>query len=176
MIRRLHIRLALAVGAVALPAAAFAAGDGGGGSDNQTAEQCKNGYVWDKKKEKCVKAETSLPQDLLYEGGYDLAMAGRYEDAIRVLSLAATKDDVRVLTMLGYSHRKVGRVQVGFGYYEEALNADPDYVLAREYLGEAYLAVGDLASAQGQLGEIEKRAGRESAEYAALAKAIATAG
>lgn len=167
-----------ALAMMALPASSFAAGDGGGASsgDNQTAEQCKKGEVWDKKKQKCVKAETSLPQDMIYEGGYDLAMAGRYEDAIRLLSLAPDKNDPRVLNYLGYSHRKAGRVQVGLGYYEEALRANPDYVLAREYMGEAYLTIGDVASARGQLDEIAHRAGTASPEYATLAAMIAKAG
>jgi hypothetical protein len=41
--------------------------------------------------------------------------------------------------MLGYSHRKEGRVKVGIGYYHEALLNDPNYTLVREYLGEALL-------------------------------------
>lgn len=172
----MFLRAGVTAAALALlPGTGLAAGDGGGAS-NQTVEQCKKGYVWDKKKEKCVKAESSLPQDMLYEGGYDLAMAGRYEDAIRVLSLAPDKNDPRVLNYLGYSHRKAGRVQVGLGYYEEALRANPDYVLAREYMGEAYLTIGDVASAKNQLDEIGKRAGRESAEYAALSALIQKAG
>ncbi|MBK8457267.1 MAG: tetratricopeptide repeat protein [Phyllobacteriaceae bacterium] len=174
--KRLTSAMAGAAIAMLLPVAAFSAGDGGGTSDNQTAEQCPTGKVWDKKKQKCVRAETSLPQDMIYEGGYDLAMAGRYEDAIRLLSLAPDKNDPRVLNYLGYSHRKAGRVQVGLGYYEEALRANPDYVLAREYMGEAYLTIGDVASAKGQLDEIARRAGTSSAEFARLAGLIAAAG
>ena len=86
-----------------------------------------------------------------------LAMAGRYDEAIAVLSLAANKQDPRILNYLGYSHRHSGRVTVGLGYYEEALRIDPNYTLVREYLGEAHLQIGDLAGAQQQLMEIEKR-------------------
>ena len=94
-----------------------------------------------------------------------LAMAGRYDEAISVLTLAANKQDPRILNYLGYSHRHSGRITVGLGYYEEALRINPDYTLVREYLGEAHLQIGDLAGAREQLSEIEKRTGKGSREY-----------
>jgi tetratricopeptide (TPR) repeat protein len=92
-----------------------------------------------------------------------------------MLGLVADKNDPRVLNMLGFSHRKSGRIEVGLGYYQEALAANPDFVLAREYMGEAFLTLGDLASAKGQLSEIEKRCGKGCAEYAALERQIVDA-
>lgn len=168
-IRKLAVGAALFV-SMAPGWPAFAAGDGGGSSP--TTQQCKKGEVWDKKQKKCVKAETGLDQDTLYEGGRDLAMAGRYHEAIAVLSLAADKSDPRVLNYLGYSHRKQGRMLVGLGYYQEALKIDPDYTLVREYLGEAHVQMGDMAAAREQLAEIEKRCGTGCEEYADLSAAI----
>ena len=175
MRRRLLVQVMAA--AVALPlfaAPAFAAGEGsgGGGGDGGTT-QCKKGEVWDKKKKKCVKPEYGmLDDDSIYEAGHDLAMAGRYDEAISVLTLAANKQDPRILNYLGYSHRHSGRVTVGLGYYEEALRIDPNYTLVREYLGEAHLQIGDLAGAQEQLREIEKRTGKGSREYGMLSEQI----
>ena len=114
-----------------------------------------------------------LDDDSLYEAGRGLAMAGRYGEAITVLGYVANKADPRVLNYLGFSHRKSGRIQVGLGYYEEALRINPDYVLAREYLGEAYLTLGDLASAQDQLNEILKRCGKGCREYSQLSQELA---
>ena len=99
-------------------------------------------------------------------------MAGRYDEAISVLTLAADKTDPRILNYLGYSHRKSGRVTVGLGYYQEALRQDPNYVLVREYLGEAHLQIGNVAAAREQLGEIEKRCGKGCKEYAELSNQI----
>jgi len=149
-------------------APAFSAG--GGGSD--ATPECEVGKVWDKEQNKCVTKSSELNQDDIYETGRKLALAGRYGEAIDILSLAADKSDPRILNYLGYSHRKQGRVEVGLGYYEEALKANPDYTLAREYMGEAYIQIGDVASAKGQLLEIEKRCGTGCAEYATLAKQI----
>ena len=149
---------------------AHAAGDGGSGG---TVTKCKDGKVWDKKQQKCVVPKQGmLDDDSIYEAGRDLAMAGRYGEAIEVLGMAADKTDPRILNYLGYSHRKSGRIQVGLGYYQEALRINPDYTLVREYLGEAYIQLGDVAAARTQLGEIEKRCGKGCAEYAELAKEI----
>ena len=157
-------------GAIAGPS--LAAGDGGTGD---TVAQCKQGEVWDKVKQKCVVPQQGMiDDDSIYEAGRDLAMAGRYGEAITVLSLAADKSDPRILNYLGYSHRKQGRVLVGLGYYQEALLADPDYTLVREYLGEAYLQLGNVEAARGQLAEIEKRCGSGCAEHAELARQIET--
>jgi tetratricopeptide (TPR) repeat protein len=154
-----------------LATSAFSAGDGGSGG---TVSKCKDGKVWDKKQQKCVVPKQGmLDDDSIYEAGRDLAMAGRYGEAITVLGLAADKTDPRILNYLGYSHRKSGRIQVGLGYYQEALRINPDYTLVREYLGEAYIQLGDVASAKNQLSEIEKRCGTGCKEYTALSEQLA---
>jgi len=149
-------------------------GGGGGGNSGsrETAAHCAAGKVWDKKVRKCVLKSTLRDDDSIYETGRDLAYAGRYDEAIDVLTLARNKADPRVLNFLGYSHRKSGRIEVGLGYYQEALRSNPDYTLAREYLGEAHLQLGDVASAREQLREIEKRCGKSCSEYAELSKRI----
>ncbi|RWM93044.1 MAG: tetratricopeptide repeat protein [Mesorhizobium sp.] len=179
MRRRVLIQV-LAVAALPLFAVpAFSAGEGGGGGGgggnggNETVTKCKKGYVYDKRLKKCVAPKQGmLDDDNIYEAGRALAMAGRYDEAIAVLSLAADKKDPRILNYLGYSHRHSGRVAVGLGYYEEALRIDPDYTLVREYLGEAHLQIGDLAGAREQLREIEKRTGKGSREYGMLSEQI----
>ena len=146
---------------------AFAAGSGG---DN--VPTCKTGQVYDQKTKKCVSSSGSLDDGSLYATGRKLALAGNYEEAIAVLSLVKDKSDVRVLNYLGYSHRKAGRLRVGIGYYEEAMQRDPDYTLVREYYGEAQLAMDDLGAAEAQLAEIGKRCGTGCSEYRELATAI----
>ena len=170
----MHTRMfgLMAVAALALPlfsAPVLAAGDGG----SSDTPKCSNGQVWDKAKKKCVNPQRGMiDDDSIYETGRDLAMAGRYGEAITVLSLASDKSDPRILNYLGYSHRKSGRVSVGLGYYREALIQDPNYTLVREYMGEAYLQNGDVDAARQQLGEIEKRCGKGCREYSLLAEQI----
>ena len=154
-----------------LAAPALTAGGGGGGAE--PSNTCPKGKVYDNKTKKCVDAQRgAVDDDSLYLAGRSLAEQGRYGEAITILSLAADKTDPRILNYLGYSHRKAGRVTVGLGYYQEALRNNPDYTLVREYMGEAYLQIGDVASAKEQLNEIEKRCGKGCEEYALLAKQI----
>ncbi|MBN9237481.1 MULTISPECIES: tetratricopeptide repeat protein [Phyllobacteriaceae] len=149
------------------------ASSGGGGSAETTAKCKKKGEVYDTKSKKCVLPKQGMLDDNnIYQAGHDLAMAGRYDEAIAVLTLAENKKDPRILNYLGYSHRKSGRVVVGLGYYEEALRQNPDYTLVREYLGEARLQMGDIIGARAQLGEIEKRTGKTSREYGMLSEQI----
>ena len=172
MRRRLLVQV-MAIAALPLfVAPAFAAGEGGSGG-GQTTTTCKKGEVWDKKKKKCVvPGQSFLDDDSIYESGRDLALLGRFDEAITILSLAHDKTDPRVLNYLGYAHRKAGRVLVGLGYYQEALRSDPNYTLVREYLGEAHLQLGDVAAARNQLDEIKKRCGTGCSEYTELSAQI----
>jgi hypothetical protein len=157
----------------AIPLLVQPVGAAGGGGGSDTTTECKQGEVWDAKKEKCVvPGQGKLDDDSIYEAGRDLAMHGRYGEAITVLSFAADKSDPRILNYLGYSHRMQGRVLVGLGYYEEALRVDPDYTLVREYMGEAHLQLGDVEGARKQLSEIEKRCGTGCDEYVQLQEHI----
>lgn len=168
------VRTALVGCAAALAALAFtampvlAAGNGGSGS----TPQCRSGQVWNANLNRCVDQQSMVDPDSLYAAGRDLAEAGRYAEAITVLSRIADRDDPRVLNYLGFAHRMQGRVAVGLGYYREALRIDPDFTLARAYMGEAYLQMDDLDNALLQLSEIELRCGRDCYEYAELERHI----
>jgi tetratricopeptide (TPR) repeat protein len=91
-----------------------------------------------------------------------------------VLAAIKNQNDPRVLNMMGYSNRKAGRLEIGITYYRKALAIDPNFVLAREYLGEGYVAAGRIDLAQIELNEIKNRAGVNSEEYRDLSKAITT--
>ncbi|MCC0043880.1 MAG: tetratricopeptide repeat protein [Brucellaceae bacterium] len=152
---------------------AFAAGESSGGGSTNASTQCSGGKVYSEQMKKCVDPEESrLDDNSLYEAGRAFAKAGRYGDAIIVLSTIAANGDPRVLNYLGYSHRKQGRIAVGLGYYEEALRLNPDFTLAREYMGEAYLQLGDVGSARNQLREIANRCGTACDEYLELERQI----
>lgn len=146
-----------------------------GGGSNTTVVTCKRNLVWDKDKKKCVKAKKSsgLDDDNLFEAARDLAYHNRYDEAIAVLKLAENQDDPRILNYLGYSTRKLGRIEEGLVYYRAALKADPDYTLVREYMGEAFLQLGQVDKAMAQLAEIKRICGVDCHEYTMLSDAIA---
>lgn len=139
-------------------------------SGTSTTPTCMNGKVWDKKKKKCVKAEkeSNLSDDNLLEAARDLAYNGRYEEAITALKLAENERDPRILNLIGYATRKSGDVEKGLTYYRAALAIDPDYTLVREYMGEAFIQLGQIDKAREQLSEIENRCGTGCQEYAML--------
>jgi tetratricopeptide (TPR) repeat protein len=168
-----QLTCALLAAGLLFAAPAFAAGEGGGSSP---ASQCKTGEVWDANKKKCVKASSGvLPDEQLYEQGRALAKEGHYEWALQVLAAISNQNDPRVLNYTGYSHRKAGRLETGISFYRKALAINPDFVLAREYLGEGYVAAGRIDLARAELTEIANRCGVTCEEYEDLAEAIATA-
>jgi Flp pilus assembly protein TadD len=141
---------------------------------------CKRGEAarWsgegDAKKQACVSlAPGAMGDDELYEQGKLLATEGEYDWALEALSLIAKQDDAKVLNYIGYSHRKAGRLETGIASYKKALSLDPNFVQAREYLGEAYILSGQKDLAMAELAEIKTRCGATCPEYAALEKSLA---
>jgi len=141
-----------------------------------TVKKCPKGTIWNKKKKKCVKTESGVipDRDLLAQATL-LARSGEYEWAIAILSVVRDKSDPEVLNMFGYSHRKAGRLETGIAYYRKALAIDPDYVLAREYLGEGLVSAGRLDLARAELAEIAVRCGTTCEEYIDLKETIGAA-
>jgi tetratricopeptide (TPR) repeat protein len=116
----------------------------------------------------CVgKASARMSDDELFYAGYWLAKNGQYETALGYLTLAQKKDE-RVLTYIGFATRKLGRVDEALPIYERALSLNPNYAVARAYLGEAFLTKGQPEQARVQLSEIERRCGATCAPYADL--------
>ena len=68
--------------------------------------------------------------------------------------------------MVGYCARKTGDMKRAFAAYEKCLAIEPDYAEAHEYLGEAYVMVGDIAKAKEQLHWLRSRNSDEAEELA----------
>ncbi|WP_375689218.1 tetratricopeptide repeat protein [Pseudooceanicola sp. LIPI14-2-Ac024] len=162
----------LLAASLALPA--FAAG--GGGSEpkpTETSTTCEDGMVYDEKTKTCIKSSASiLNDDIRYVAARELAYSGRYDSAMMVLDSAENQDDPRILNYRGFVHRKQGDLTLAMQFYNRALAQDPDYILARSYMGQGLIAQGDLTGALVQLREIEARGGRDTWAYAALDQAL----
>lgn len=141
-----------------------------------TTTICPEGQVWDINEAVCVPiTETGLVTDPegLIGTVRELAYAGRLDDALALLARAPDQDDTRVQTYLGYAWRSKGDMARGLAHYGRALAADPDNLLARSYLGMAYLIDGKADDAMAQLVEIRARGGTGRWPERALAAAIA---
>ncbi len=119
----------------------------------------------------CARAAATSDDELFY-AGYWLAKTGRFEDALRFLQATKHKNE-RILTYIGFATRKLGHVNKALPYYSKALSINPDFTIARAYLGEAYLALDRPALADQELREIERRCGPSCKEYTELKTAIA---
>jgi len=191
MLRTLIMSTALAL---PLATAGFAAGD----DDNvkpkktETTQNCLQARQWDPEKKayvrfsqpvngvwdadirKCVRPDKTshLDSDTLYRAVRELAYAGRYQDAITVLDQMPDQAEDRVLTYRGFTARKLGQLELANVYYQQAINANPDNILARSYMGQGKVVEGDKVAAMEQLREIQARGGTGTWAEASLRDAI----
>jgi len=110
--------------------------------------------------------------------GYEAAAARQdWPAAAASLKEGLVKDpgNARYHNLFAYSLRKGPDPDLGlvFKHYNEALRIDPQHRGAHEYIGEAYLLVGNLAKAKEHLGALDKLCFLPCDEYTDLKKAIA---
>jgi len=185
-----HLLAAMAFSLAALLAApsAFAAGDEPAPSnhpvackaplvpnaDKSACVPCAKGTKYDAAKKECVVQNASIMDDKsLYETGRTLALDGYYNDALVALNAIANKHDAMVLTMIGYSERKLGHTDEGIATYMQALAIDPNSIDTHEYLGEGYVVQGHIDLAKVELATVAKLCGNTTCEqYQDLSGAI----
>jgi tetratricopeptide (TPR) repeat protein len=163
------------VSAVSFGGFAFAAGSDSSEppTPTETTSKCPEGYVYVPEENVCRKPkETNFTDDQIYMNARELAYDGQYETALELLDRAANPNDPRILNYKGFANRKAGNTAVAMDYYQAAIAIDPDYILARSYMGQGFVAEGRIEDAQAQLREIELRGGRDTWAFAALDKAI----
>lgn len=162
-------------------ATAIVSGAQAAGSDDstppiptETSTKCKRGEIWDTKTKNCAKVKASLyGDDILYEAARELAYAGQLDRAMGLLKLAGDQRDPRILNYKGFVNRKLGNMTEAMTYYRSAIAINPDYILARSYMGQGLISLGKHSEALEQLREIKARGGRDSWAYRSLKLAMA---
>jgi tetratricopeptide (TPR) repeat protein len=125
---------------------------------------------------KCTgNVKDDMTDEQIYYSGYWLARTGQYAEAIEILNKAAVKNE-RILTYIGFATRKLGDHDAAMALYGRALAMNPNYTVARAYMGEAFITKGQLAMAREQLSEIATRCGTSCAEYSELKLELAKVG
>lgn len=164
--------------AAALASPSFASGGGGGGSgggSTTTTPNCVDkygaGWAYSASQGKCVKV-SELDDKQLYTDGRALALAGYYTSALDTLNAIRDKHDAMVLTMIGYSTRKLGHTTEGIAIYQQALAIDPNNVNTHEYLGEGYIVAGRVDLARAELGTLKNLCGTGCEQYRDLNNAL----
>ena len=94
--------------------------------------------------------------------------------AVMKEAVAAKPDNADYHNLYAYSLRKGGTKEMDlvFREYNEALRLDPKHRGAHEYLGEAYLMVGNVAKAKDELAALDKICFLPCGEYSDLKAAI----
>jgi cytochrome c-type biogenesis protein CcmH/NrfG len=117
------------------------------------------------------------PKDAVLER-YTLASEKQdWKAAAAVLEegLRKSPDNADYHNLLAYSIRKGPNPDMSavFKHYNEALRIDPKHKNAHEYLGEAYLMVGNVAKAKEHLAQLDKLCFFGCSQYSDLKNAIA---
>ncbi len=169
----IHPNLPLLAAILAFPSLALAVGPEDPPPPSPTTTTCESGMVWDTELERCVtiRDSTLSPADRPTVAR-ELAYAGRFDDAIALIEGGPRPFDSAALTILGYAHRQAGRMGLGLHYYDAALTADPDNLLARAYLGQAHLLAGNRGLAEAERLEIRARGGAGTWPDRALSDAL----
>ena len=116
------------------------------------------------------------PKDAVLER-YTLASEKQdWKAAAAVLEegLQKSPDNADYHNLLAYSIRKGPNPDMSavFKHYNEALRIDPKHKNAHEYLGEAYLMVGNVAKAKEHLAQLDKICFFSCSEFNELKNAI----
>ena len=90
-------------------------------------------------------------------------------------ALATDPNNASYHNLYAYSLRKSANPDMNlvFKHYNEALRIDPKHRGAHEYIGEAYLMVGNVAKAKEHLSALDKLCFFPCVEYTDLKKSIA---
>ena len=96
---------------------------------------------------------STAARDPDYVAGKQAIERKDWPEAIKALGRVGLRepDNADVQNLLGFAWRNTGKYSVAFKHYQRALALDPRHKGAHEYIGEAYLKVGDLASAEKHL-------------------------
>jgi len=110
-----------------------------------------------------------------YAAGRKAIKAKDWNAAIKFFSSAAlhAPDNADIQNYLGFAYRMAGRLDPAFRHYRRALELNPRHRGAHEYVGEAYLIVGDLASARKHLEALRKICLLPCEEFGDLEREIA---
>ncbi len=76
-----------------------------------------------------------------------------YKDAVKLLTRVVRDQpkNADAYNLLGFSSRKLDKLETAKKHYDRALAIDPEHKGALEYLGELYLETGDLVAAEALL-------------------------
>jgi len=110
-----------------------------------------------------------------FAAGKKALVAEDWNAAIATLESAALRDPSNpdIQNYIGYAYRRLRQLGPAIGHYQQALALNPRHRSAHEHLGEAYLVLGEPATAEQHLAALEDICLIGCDEYDDLKRAIA---
>jgi tetratricopeptide (TPR) repeat protein len=120
------------------------------------------------------KPNATKPEDPDYSAAVKAVKAERFAEAIPLLQGVVKRDTGSAdgYNLLAYAIRRNGDPAASIPIYEQALALDPKHREAHEYIGEAYLALGNLGKAKEHLARLDKLCLLPCSAYRDLKKAV----
>ena len=112
--------------------------------------------------------------DADYVAGEAAVKRSAWPEAITYLEKVVERDqkNANAWNLLGFAQRNLGEMEKSFASYERALALDPQHKDAHEYVGEAYLQVGNLAKAEEHLRALDNICWLPCEQYTELKEKI----
>jgi tetratricopeptide (TPR) repeat protein len=131
-------------------------GGGGGGGDDRSG------------------MSRPTPEDPDYTAAVKAIKADRFAEAIPALQKVVARDssNADAFNWLAYATRRNGDAAGSIPIYLKALAIDPKHRGAHEYIGEAYLMLGNVAKAREHLARLDSLCFFPCHEYRDLKKAV----
>ena len=117
---------------------------------------------------------SAKPADPDYTAAVQAIKAEKFAAAIPLLEGVVKRDTANAdaYNWLAYAIRKTGNPAASIPLYEKALALDPKHRGAHEYIGEAYLMLGNVPKAKEHLARLDKLCFFSCEEYRDLKKAV----
>ena len=132
-------------------------GGGGGGGDEERTNPPRG-----------------TPADPDYAAAVRAIKLDKFAEAIPLLQRVVDRDprNADAFNWLAYSTRRTGNPAASIPIYQKALAIDPKHRGAHEYIGEAYLMLGNVAKAKEHLARLNSLCFLPCSEYTDLRKAV----
>ena len=113
-------------------------------------------------------------KSLAYLSAEKLINKKQYSDAIIKLNDALVTDsnNADIFNYLGFSHRKLGKMEDAAFFYNKALEINPKHKGALEYQGEMFLTLNQIGKAEENLKKLDKICFLGCSEFDKLKKSI----
>ena len=113
-------------------------------------------------------------KSLAYLSAEKLINKKQYSDAIVKLNDALVTDskNADIYNYLGFSHRKLGKMEDAAFFYNKALEINPKHKGALEYQGEMFLTLNQIGKAEDNLKKLDKICFLGCSEFDKLKKSI----